>query len=251
MVDMKHISKISFALTALVAIVLTVLNIFNLYIFDFSIEKVILILLCLLCISFVTQHFTNEKAWKNLELSVKSIKQIPENNLVFFDDSVEIESALATAVLRAKKSVCDLTWKNVISSGFDSNKRKTSHLNLETNITKAASNILYREIFIFNDPRRIRKLRRRLAENMDGYSCKFFKKDNIIPRLQFVIVDDEQIFFFASSANSPLCLIKDSRVCKVFVTYFEELWSKATFIKDGATVFQKEVDYIEKTLKKY
>lgn len=246
---LKQISRISLAITALFAIVFTILDLFNLYSVDFNFNKVVLLLLSLLSIYFVSQHFLNEKIQDDIVVNIDSIKKIPDNNIIFFNDSVQIEAALGAAVLRAKKSVCDLSWKNVISSGFDTKNRKKSHSNLEGNISNAASNILYREIFILNDYRRVEKLKRRLTENADGYSCKYFKRDNIIPRLQFVIVDDEQIFFFASSANSPLCLIKDSRVCNIFLTYYEELWSKATFIKDGSRIYQNEIDKIDKSIK--
>lgn len=249
MIFLKYFSRITLALTAIIASTITILDVFNLYSVNFSFDKVVLLLLSLISLYFVSQHFVVEKNQEDIFSSLDTIKQIPEDKIVFFEDSVQIEAALGASVLKAKKSVCDLSWKNVISSGFDSKKRKKSHSNLEGSISNASNNILYREIFIFNDSRRFDKLKRRLEENADGYSCKYFKKDNLIPRLQFVIVDDEQLFFFASSANSPLCLIRDLRVCKIFLTYYEELWTKATFIKDGSRVFDKEIQYIEKTIK--
>ena len=45
----------------------------------------------------------------------------------------------------------------------------------------------------------IKKLEQRLKENKSGYSCKYFKDDSDIPRLQFVIIDDDEVLFFASS----------------------------------------------------
>ncbi|MDN5201075.1 hypothetical protein QQ008_06875 [Fulvivirgaceae bacterium BMA10] len=244
----KQISKIFLGITALLAIILTILDLFNLFQPQFSFDKVVMTLLSLLAIYFVSKHYESENQTDEIISKIGTLNNISQQNITLYDDSMEIESALGAALLKANKSVCDLSWKNQISTGFDVDKRKHSHSDLEKRITKSASNVAYREIFVFNDKRRFEKLRRRINENVDGYSCKYFE-DNNIPRLQFVIVDDNEVFFFASSAKSPLCSIKDPRVGKIFQAYFEELWDKAEYIKYGSRIYKEAIDKIEEKFK--
>ena len=112
-------------------------------------------------------------------------------------------------------------------------------------ISIASERVSYREIFIFSDPRRVKKLERRLAEAKSGYSCRYYPKDSNIPRLQFVIIDNEEALFFASSAHSPLCAVKSREFCKVFHSYFEAAWSGATPIKDGPNIDEKQLVMIQ------
>ena len=114
-------------------------------------------------------------------------------------------------------------------------------------ITEVSDRITYREIFMFNDARRIDKLNRRLAENKNGYSCRYFKENSTIPRIQFVIVDDEEVFFFASASDSLLCSFQNRQLCQVFRSYYEALWSAAISIKDGPHIDQEQVAHILST----
>ncbi|MGD8457520.1 MAG: hypothetical protein PVF83_14150 [Anaerolineales bacterium] len=164
-----------------------------------------------------------------------------------FNDSMEIESYLAKRMLEAKKSVCDLTWKKRISEGFSASNRQLAHTYMDRSIERTSDRISYREIFVFNDPRRVEKLERRLSENKKGYSCRYYESDTLIPRLQFVIVDDEEVFFFASAADSPLCSFRSKELSRVFRSYYEALWRSATPIKDGPRLHKNQLEKIRNT----
>lgn len=164
-----------------------------------------------------------------------------------FDDSSEIENYLGKRILEATKSVCDLSWKQQISAGFSASGRQLAHTYMDNCIAMTSGRIPYREIFVFNDPRRIDKLNRRLDENKDGYSCRHFR-DGEIPRMQFVIVDDTEVFFFASAADSILCSVKNAEIARVFRSYYDAAWAKAKPLKDGPTVHHSEVQKVLRLL---
>lgn len=241
---MQKISQVIISIIAIIAVIVTVLDFFNLFGTSFPFDKAGLMLLSLLSIYLVTNHFHNQKSLNQLDFKVETIKRLPDSQITIYENSVKIEAALGGAILNARKSICDFSWKNRISTDFDTKTRKKSHSNLESSIKNAASHIRYREVFIFNDKRRVEKLKRRIRENIDGYSCRYFKKDSDIPRLQYVIVDDEEVFYFASSSSSPLCSIKDPRVANIFLAYFEEVWNTAIPIKEGKVIHTEVVDYI-------
>ncbi|PJE96443.1 hypothetical protein CUT44_18245 [Streptomyces carminius] len=168
--------------------------------------------------------------------------RVPEIRV--FEDSVEIENYLGKRLLEAQKSVCDLSWKKNISAGFSASGRQLSHTYMDKCIASTSDRIPYREIFVFSDPRRVEKLRRRLREKKKGYSCRYYRNDSEIPRLQFVIIDDTEVIFFASANDSPLCSVRNTEVAKVFRSYFDAAWAVAVPIKQGPVIHQQEVDSI-------
>jgi hypothetical protein len=115
---------------------------------------------------------------------------------------------------------------------------------MERCISEASGRITYQEIFVFSDPRRVEKLQRRLAEAKSGYSCRHFRQETTIPRLQFVIIDDQEVFFFASSAGAPLASFRSNELCLVLRSYFDVAWAEARPIKEGPQVYKNELAHI-------
>ncbi len=207
----------------------------------------ILLLLGIIGLHLIISHFSQEDFRSHTTASLQSIvRGIKTADFRVFNDSIEIESYLAKRILEAKKSVCDLSWKVKISEGFSASNRQLAHGYMDKCIAEVSDRIPYREIFMFNDPRRAEKLERRLLEKKRGYSCRYFKDDSPIPRLQFVIIDDEEIFFFASAADSLLCAFRSQELCKVFRSYYEVSWNAAIPIKDGPRIYDEEVELIRK-----
>ena len=160
-----------------------------------------------------------------------------------FKDSAEQEVYLAKRITEAKKEICDLTWKEKLSLSSALPKRVRTHKTYESSIARAAKKVPYREVFTFSDDRRIEKLKRRLAEKLPGYSCRYFPSPCEIPRLQFVLIDHEEVVF-ASSSYPFLCAIRQPELCAVFSEYFETIWSVAVPLKDGDVIHQDEVDKV-------
>jgi hypothetical protein len=212
-----------------------------------AVPALTLVFLSLLAVHLIVSHVVAEDFQKHsTELLERISRGISLGEFRLFADAAEMEHYLSKRVAEAKKSVCDLSWKSKISAEFAAGHRQLSHGSLDRSITEASASISYREIFVFNDRRRIEKLERRLAEKNDGYSCRYFKDDTRIPRLQFVIIDDEEVFFFATSPHSQLCATRSPELCRVFKPYFDEAWNHANPIKEGQTVHENEVEKIRK-----
>ena len=246
MVILRKFNLIILIVIALVAGTLSVVDFFDLAtISPPNYPLLTLFLLSMVGIHLIVSHFSQEDFLESTKAALEKIsKEANSDGFTVFNDSKEIESYLANRLLEAKKSVCDLTWKSTISEGFSASSRQLAHTYMDKCIAEASDRISYREIFIFNDPRRVDKLERRLAENKRGYSCKYFKDDTPIPRLQFVIVDDEEIFFFASSADSILCSSKNPELVKVLKSYYEAAWNAAITIKSGPNINNEQVTFV-------
>ena len=64
-----------------------------------------------------------------------------------------------------------------------------------------AQKIPYREVFIFNRPGRLEKLKRRLAENRPGYSCAYYEEAKV-PIVQFMLIDKEEVVVLSDQFES-------------------------------------------------
>jgi len=213
---------------------------------DFDYSKSSLLIISMLGLYFVGKHIEDE-SFENKTLDfLNDLTDTETNeNVIIFENSTELETYLSYRIQTAKSEICDLTWKKKISNQFNVGKRKKSH-SLYDNATKVkATDILYREIFIFNDTRRYKKFKRRLRENKDGYSCRYYN-DELIPRLQFIIIDNKEVIFFASSENSLLCSIKGQNIGRIFKPYFNELWREATELIEGPNINIEEIEKLDK-----
>ena len=202
-------------------------------------------LLSMVALHLIVTHLSNvdfqEKTNKAL-ISINSGSNATE--YIQYQDSASIESALAKRILESRISVCDLSWKAKLSEGFSAKDRQVTHTYMDKCIAEASDRITYREIFTFGDKRRIEKLERRIDENKSGYSCRYFNESIEIPRLQFVLVDSEHVFFFASSADSVLCSFRSKELAKVLLSYYEAAWNNAIPIKEGPNIIQKSLEEV-------
>ncbi len=246
----KYLDVTILIIISIITIIINVIDFFDLFslgkpLFKIDYSIVMLVLLAFIGFHLGLVYLSNVKYQTDSELSLKQIlKSVKTHDIRTFSDAVELETYLGKRILDARKEVCDLSWKSKISAGFSINKRKQSHDYYDKCIKNASEKILFREIFIFSDPRRFQKFKRRLSENKNGYSCRYYKDDSIIPRLQFVIIDDTEIVFFASSTNSLLCSIKSEELCRVLKPYYEEVWANAIPIKEGSQIHQDIVNEI-------
>lgn len=243
---LRKLDLILLVIIALVAGTLSVLDFFDLIgTASPNYPLFTLFLLAMIGLHLIVSHFSQEDFRNDTSAQLNHISQgLSASEFRIYKDSMEIEGQLAKRILEARNSVCDLTWKARISEGFSASDRQLSHGYMDKCIAEASDRISYREVFIFNDPRRVEKLNRRLSEKKKGYSCGYFKDDSPIPRLQFVIVDDDEVFFFASSANAILCSFRGKELIRVFKSYYEAVWSAATPIKNGPWIDEEQVALI-------
>lgn len=248
---MKYtLSKIDLILLFIISIICVIIGVIDLFNWN---EKIIflqnidysllaVLLLSTIGIHLVVAHIAQNKFQEtSLNESEKIINSIKGVKIHYFENMVELEEYLAKRILEAKKEVCDLTWKQKISIDYSLPPRQKVAKKYDTTISRVSKNVIYREVFVFNDNRRLDKLKKRLSENRAGYSCRYFPDDTTIPRMQFAIIDEHEIIF-ASSNYSPLCAIQHPSLCAIFKSYYENVWEKATPIKEGNKVYQAVVD---------
>ena len=251
----KYLKKVDILILIAIAIIaggLSILDFFNISSQVSNYPLFTLFLLSMISLHLIVSHFVQEDFQDDTEKSLKKLaSQVSKVDITVYANSKEIESHLAVKILEAKTSVYDLSWKTVIGSGFSAPTRLMAHSYLDQCIIEASGRIAYREIFIFNDDRRIQKLERRLQENKAGYSCRYFDDKSNIPRIQFVIIDEDEIFFFVSSSDSILCSVRDPAIIRIFKSYYEYTWNQAIPIKEGANIYENQVKKILSTRKKY
>jgi dTDP-glucose pyrophosphorylase len=232
------------SISAIVVAVLDSLNVFGTIAF-FSELNISLITLVLLSIIGLHVAVTSARQ-SDFELKLPEIiRGVAGVSVQVFADAAELDKYRSERIPEAKKEVCDLTWKEKLSSGYSVKKRVESHKLYENSIDKASDSIIYREIFIFTDLRRIQKMSQRLKARKSGYSCRYFSATQDIPRLQFVLIDREETIF-TSTTNTTLCAIKHKGVGEVLYSYFNEVWERAIPIKDGTIIHYDELDKIDK-----
>jgi len=177
---------------------------------------------------------------KFVEHATELLRGVHGAHVRVFSNSAEHELYLAKRFDDATVEICDLSWKELWSRHTELPVRVRARKTFETSVVKAARRISYREVFIFSDERRKAKLQRRLIENAPGYSCRYFPTPCSIPRLQFVIIDHNEIVF-SSSSYRVLCAIRQDELAQVFQSYYEMIWAAATPLKDGLKIYDEEV----------
>lgn len=251
----RRLDMLVLVVIALMSAALSILHFFALVEAHWFTERVplfTLILLAFLSIHLLYSAVADEDFRHSILASLHSIagQQSAKTDSTVYADTAALEGQLARRILEARRSVCDLTWKKRISEGFSATDRQLVHGYMDKAISEASSRITYREVFVFSDQRRLEKLERRLSENKDGYSCRYYREDPAIPRIQFVLIDDEEVFFFATGAGAPLASFHSRALCSVLRSYFDSIWEHARIIKDGPRINEKELTQLRKLKQK-
>jgi predicted protein tyrosine phosphatase len=245
----RHIDVVVLGFLCAISIAITVFDAFGMFASVPILKQLNLPLLIVLLLSFIglaivvstveQRRFEDKQTEFDKTLPLEFTKVIlGVGGIRVFKDSAEQEEYQAWRISPANKEhakkVCDLTWKEKISPLFAAEQRVKSHGTYEESIDKACDEIEYREIFVFSERRRREKLLRRLKANKPGYLCRYFDipHEFEIPRLQFMLIDGEEIIF-ASSSYPKLCAIRHKELGEIFQKYFDDLWNKATPIREG------------------
>jgi len=240
---LKNIDIVILGLIAVIAVVLSIVEFF-VEITWVEVPTITLMFIGMIGIHLVVSYFRSEDFESDASKQLKIIADNAQSNLhQVFSNGLEIDAYLVKRILEAEKSVCDLSWKNSIRPDFDLPKRKVTHSSMNDAISEASKSIQYREIFVFDDKRRISKLDHRLEQTDAGYSCRHYTSGNSIPRLQFVIIDDEEVLFYGLP---QLCSFMDKELAKTLRSYFDMAFESARPIKDGNTLHEKEIEKLKK-----
>ncbi|MCB9423195.1 MAG: hypothetical protein H6667_25580 [Ardenticatenaceae bacterium] len=159
-----------------------------------------------------------------------------------FDGGNALLSYVSKRLLQARKQVDDLSWGPGADLGVGLEVTQQAIQGYWSRIDRVSRKILYREVFVFNSPERLRKLREMLKEDAPGYSCAFYK-ESYAPLIQFMLIDQEEVIILNDQFPSYLA-IRHSGLAKLFTDYYEAIWAGATKIKEGPIVHQEIVNQI-------
>ena len=246
---LKKIDSILLLIISVFAIIFTVVDTFNINInnpifADINYSVLSVVLLAAIGLHLIVARFQDDSSEDARKAdTIKIITSLDGVQIELLASTREMEIYLAKRILEAKKEICDLSWKNTLSRTYSTNPRQKSMKTVENSIKQVSDNLPYREVFVFSDVRRKEKLQARLKENKSGYSCRYYDENSKIPRLQFVLIDEEEIIF-ASSSYPVLCAIKHPHLARIFQSYYDDVWEKAIPIKEGPILYRDSIDKI-------
>jgi len=163
-----------------------------------------------------------------------------------FQSSQEQQEYFLSRIATASQ-VHDLTWATFGSRSDSQSDTVESEQKRKISLL-TQRDIIYDEIFVFNDGvrsrhDRLKKLRDHYQEAVNGkssnYSCAFYEAMDF-PRLQYTVIDQCEILF--TSGQNIRCAVYDLRLAEVFIKYFGQAWDKATvLIENGSVVSQRNI----------
>jgi hypothetical protein len=219
-------------------------------------------LLSAITVHFITAGFLDmDLLKKNQDLSTKldiATKTIIDSlrgvEITLFDKIEDVDMYIAHRITVAKKSIYDLNWQDHL----DKNPNPRNPVDREYNENAIDRSIkgfclensakVYKEVFTFSHSRNFQKMEAHIAYG-DKYSCSYY--DNLLkpkfPKLQFVIIDDEEVVFVSSAYRPNFCAIKDKKIVSIFNNYFEQAWEFSDKIKEGKFLDNETFNKIKAT----
>ena len=105
-----------------------------------------------------------------------------------FDSIVDLEKFQIREMKKARLEILDLSWSHKISARHNAEKDKKLDATYESTIDTVSKKIMYKEIFMFNADGRKEKMKKRVQENSEAYSCAYYENSSV-PQFQFVVID--------------------------------------------------------------
>jgi len=115
---------------------------------------------------------------------------------------------------------------------------------------------IYRELFTFSFAKRYNIMTERILYG-GNYQCRYYDNlgidlPNRFPKLQFRIIDNEEVIFASRKYQDGLCAIFDSSLAKTMKCYFDMAWGNALKISSPNPKEQQDtLDYIHNKLNDY
>jgi len=149
---------------------------------------------------------------------------------------------IANKIKNALKCVYDLTWQDYGLNNPNPRNipdRNYSEKKIDESIEAfcAKENVIYQEIFTFSDSRSLPKLKRHLKYG-DNYNSAYYNNLNnapLFPKMNFVIIDEEEVIFVSSAYGNSMCAIRDKKIVEICSIYFKQAWKISEKIKDVET----------------
>ena len=161
-----------------------------------------------------------------------------------FSDIDKVNLYVAERIKSASSSVRDLNWQDYrvpTQRNIAKVENGTVDIAIRTFCKKKEKNsdAIYQEIFTFPKSNHVNlgKLQEHLTYGT-VYSCSFYDysdpdiESGKFPKIQFVIIDDEEVIFVSSEYNGHHCAVKDKKIVYICRNYFEQAWTLSKLIKD-------------------
>jgi len=247
---LENVNNILILLVSTIAILITLGDIFNFIIVSLPYNKLIVIMLSLLGFYFVSSYLNSRKIQQHVEHTkseiLRELQRVNSSSGIHvkeFSDGNDLIKYFRARVLSAKKCVYDLSWSENYSSFHFLKESTEAHREFEYAVNQVTDKIIYKEIFIFSEEGRLEKCLNRISQNQPGYCCKYYN-NNPIPRIQFAIIDEEEIIWGYPDKDADY-VIKNPALVKILCEYFNEVWEKAIPIKNGKKIYNEEVEKIK------
>jgi len=255
----RLITKTVTYLIAVTGGLLSVINLFYPLFENMQISLLLMVVCILLPILAGTREFT-ELGYDSLADIEKSISNIEDSlqavEIKLFDDSIpddhlmiEVDKYIADRISTARNSVYDLVWQYKIEDTrpfIDKSKFVEKELDKRIKEFCGKEGNKYYELIVVSTPNRYYKMMNHIKYG-NRYSCKTIGFHNDImstnfPKLQFVLIDKEEIIFASSRYGRNICACKSKKMGAILAAYFESAWehSSTRTIKD----FGKKADPI-------
>jgi hypothetical protein len=170
---------------------------------------------------------------KKIEELSKYISSIVghSESVKFFKNIDEVDNYIAKLISQAKETVYDLNWQDFMAKNpIPRNEAKKKHVSnqIDKEIRKFYNHKKdireYKEIFTFSYERNIDKMLDHINYG-PVYSCRYFdnkEEKTKFPKIQFIIIDEEEVIFVSSSYVPHLYSLKG----KELVGYLENILNK-------------------------
>ncbi len=259
----KWISFISLGLAIAVAVgyaVLEALGIDGQWLFS--------ILMGLLATYFLTNGIIEESAIRKNENIDKKLNELLtrfENPMTYtleqistqkivLEDINDIDAYLIERIAKARMSVCDLGWWDY-SGEIQVHRANVRQQNLGDRMNESIKNfckkknVEYKEIFTLHSTSNNNKLLQHI-EFGDNFKCRYYdnlNSEHRFPKLQFVIIDDEEVIF-ASRYYRKHCIINDKDIVNILLNYFDQAWDLSIKVKDDNWIDTDFVNNVKESL---
>ncbi|MBK8244323.1 MAG: hypothetical protein IPK88_12920 [Saprospiraceae bacterium] len=188
------------------------------------------------------QRQIENKIDKSVSNIVESLNGVEKTT---FNTIKEVDIYVASKIRNAKYSVQDLNWQDFRTPS--SSHSQQHRLELDDEIDESINSFckrkrseqlkrksIYEEIFTFppSNRRNLQKMKSHI-KNGDVYSCYYYEtlEELRFPKLQFVIIDTEEIIFVSSEYKENFCAVKDRRIVNICSNYFMQARELSTIIK--------------------
>jgi hypothetical protein len=175
---------------------------------------------------FIQPRKLEEAQTTQIKDTVYRIDSLQETRVRFFDDSTSCIDYAHRCVEAAIVKVYCMFWD--VDMNFDQS---------------ATKDILHKEILLIDEKNKRQyqaKLKGRFKKSRPSHSFAYFRADREAV-LQFMIIDSAEVIFLSNLSPYNMA-IRHPKIASVFEHHYEDIWQKATKLKQYDRIFSDRID---------